>query len=74
MSLPLAKTSPESDRRTLIPVLVVKRDDYSLLEQMQANAQQKIPDLTIDSVFSAIIAEFCRAARQSGADLPALPL
>lgn len=44
--------------------LVFSRADWDLLNEMLIAGQKKIPDMQIESVCSAIIAEACRAYRE----------
>ena|ERR1035438_4470174 len=46
-----------------ILVLTCHVRDYRLLEEMLANAREKVPDLEMDSVVSAIVADACRSHR-----------
>jgi hypothetical protein len=61
----LVYSAPESNRRTLIPVIVVTRENYAILEQMLASAREKVPDMEMDSVLSAAIAEMCRQMKSN---------
>jgi hypothetical protein len=45
-------------------VLTINRPDYELLESMLANGRKKLPDLEMEGVVSAIVAEACRLHRE----------
>ena len=54
----------EQNKTRKIMVLTIHRRDYELLETMLANGREKLPDLEMDGVVSAIVAEACRCHRE----------
>ncbi len=54
----------ESLKTRKIMVITVHVRDYELLKEMLASGQEKLPDLTMEGVVSAIVADACRFHRQ----------
>jgi hypothetical protein len=54
----------EQNKTRKIMVLTIHRRDYELLETMLANGREKLPDLEMEGVVSAIVAEACRCHRE----------
>lgn len=61
----------ESDKTRKIMVLTISHGDYAQMQIMLASAREKIPDLVMDSMVSAMVAEICRQHRAK--EITALP-
>ena len=67
--LPVHQDSQLLKTRKIL-VLTCHVRDYKLLEEMLANAREQVPDLEMDSVISAIVADACRFHRTKQAPPP----
>ncbi len=54
----------EYSKTRKILCLTVSRRDWALLETMLYNGQEKLPDLEMDGMISALVAEVCRCHRE----------
>lgn len=54
--------SPQSQVRKIL-VLTFHRADWAAIEEMHREAQLKLPDMQVESVCNAILAEACRVYR-----------
>ena len=64
-------TTNLSDPTRKIMVITIHRRDYALLETMLANGREKLPDLEMDGLVSAIVAEACRFHSSHSGTTPA---
>lgn len=60
----IERANSEHNKTRKIMVLTINRPDYELLESMLANGRKKLPDLEMEGVVSAIVAEACRLHRE----------